>query len=88
MMVSRLMATQNIPYGMLKQHLEKLVSTGLLEYLMEGRRMFFSTSQKGMIAIRCYHNAVGLLNGQESTCPLLSRTGQKPEKTALSEIAS
>ncbi len=88
LMVSRLMATQNIPYGMLKQHLEKLVSLGLLEQLMEGSRRFFSTSQKGLIAIRCYHNAVGLLNGGKPSCPLFSETGQKSEKTALSKIVS
>ncbi len=71
------MAVQNISYKLLQQHLAKLVSLGLLDYEGFRRTRLFSTTRRGIAALRCYRNAMALLNGQSSTCPLVNEADRE-----------
>src|SRR5438093_2370076 len=76
--ISQLMAGQNLCYKVLMVHLRHLVTIRLIESEEIGRRRSFSTTESGMIAMRCYKNAVAQLMGNYSSCHLLPqfRSGQ------------
>ena len=82
--ISQLMAVQNLCYKILMLHLRHLVSVQLVELESNGRRRFFSTTQRGVVALRCYRNAMGLLKGNSSNCPfLISLDSTRPEGSGL-----
>ncbi len=64
------MAGQNLSHKILKPLLEHLVSIRLVEIEVNGRRKSFSTTEQGMRALRCYRNAIAMLTGGSSSCPL------------------
>jgi len=61
---------QNLSHKLLKASLVLLVSSKLMAFEEDhGRRVFFSTAN-GRVALNCYRNAIALLNGHASMCPL------------------
>jgi len=69
--LSQLMVIQNLSYTLLKTYLAKLVSAGLLEYEEQQRKRYVWTTARGITVLKCYRNALALLNGYPSSCPLL-----------------
>jgi len=65
------MVVQNLSYNLLKTYLAKLVSAGLLGYEEQQRKKYVWTTVRGITVLRCYRNAIALLNGYPSSCPLL-----------------
>jgi len=58
-------------------HLTRLESFELIRLELVGRRREFSTTWRGVQVLKCYRNAIGLLNGQEASCPLATERLQE-----------
>jgi predicted transcriptional regulator len=71
--LSQLMVVQNLSHGLLKLYLAKLVSAGLLGYEEERGKRFVWTTVRGIAVLKCYRNAIALLNGYPSSCPLVAQ---------------
>ncbi len=69
--VSRLMLTANLSHKMLKTYVSGLIAADLLKAEeVDGKKMI-STTRRGTSFLRCYHNALSLMNGQGTTCCLV-----------------
>jgi|SRR6267143_3715383 len=78
LLISRLMALQNLPHKLASQHLDRLASAKLIEITVDGRRKIVHTTERGLMALRCYRNAMALLDGRPSTCPLAIELPRRP----------
>lgn len=74
--VSQVMASQNISHKTLQSYLNSLVPKRLLEHRQEGRKKLIRTTKLGITVLKCYRNAIALLNGQPSACPLVDEISQ------------
>lgn|SRR5207244_359497 len=72
--VSQLMATQNLSYKLLRSNLDRLVTAKLVEFEQDRNRTMVSTTHHGTNVLRCYRNAIALLNGDRAKCPLIPDT--------------
>jgi predicted transcriptional regulator len=77
------MTVQNLSHGLLKSYLAKLVSAGLLGYEEERGKRFVWTTVRGIAVLKCYRNAIALLNGYPSSCPLLVELGDKRKESEM-----
>jgi len=77
------MVIQNLSYNLLKIYLAKLVSAGLLGYEEQQRKRYVCTTVRGIAALRCYRNAVALLNGHPSSCPLLVEASENRKESEM-----
>jgi len=77
------MVLQNLSHGLLKSYLAKLVSAGLLGYEEERGKRFVWTTIRGIAVLKCYRNAIALLNGYPSSCPLLGELSENRTKNEL-----
>lgn len=62
--ITRLMAVENLSYNKVKQHLERLIKTKLVEYHGHNGRTVFRTTELGVEAVKAHRHAMALLNGQ------------------------
>ena len=79
--ISRLMSLQNLPHSLLSSYLHNLVSAKLVEFAIDSGRRYVHTTEKGLVALRCYRNAIALLNGLQANCPLVSELVERPIAT-------
>jgi predicted transcriptional regulator len=76
--ISRLMSLHNLPHSLLSSCLHHLVSAELVESVIDDGRKYVRTTEKGLVALRCYKNAIALLNGLQATCPLAGELAERP----------
>jgi predicted transcriptional regulator len=81
--LSQLMVVRNLSHGLLKSYLAKLVSAGLLGYEEERGKRFVWTTVRGIAVLKCYRNAIALLNGYPSSCPLLVELGDNRKESEM-----
>jgi len=81
--LSQLMVIQNLSYNLLKTYLAKLVSAGLLGYEEQQRKRYVWTTVRGIAVLKCYRNAIALLNGYPSSCPLLIELGENRRESKV-----
>jgi len=81
--LSQLMVIQNLSYNLLKTYLAKLVPAGLLGYEEKLGKKYVWTTVRGLAVLKCYRNAVALLNGYPSSCPLLIETSENRKESDM-----
>jgi predicted transcriptional regulator len=72
MSITHLMVSQNLSYTLLRTHLNRLTSAGLVICSVDGERKLVGTTSRGMAVLKCYRSALALLNGYETACSLVT----------------
>lgn len=68
--ISQLIFGLNLSHRLLKSYLTHLESRDLVRLERLGRKRLVATTDRGSTALKCCQNAIALLNGQPSNCPL------------------
>ena len=71
--VSQLMVSQNLSYSLLKKHLNRLATTGLIVLSNNSGKKLISTTDHGTAVLKSHRNTIALLNGHKED-PLISRS--------------
>ncbi len=71
--ISQLMVSQNLSYTLLKKHLERMTTTGLVVLSNNDGKKLVSTTDHGTAVLKSHRNTIALLNGHQED-PLRSRT--------------
>jgi len=70
--ISQLMVSQNLSYTLLKKHLGRMATTGLVVLSNNSGKKLVSTTEQGNAVLKSHRNTIALLNGNKED-PLLSR---------------
>lgn len=69
--ITQLVFGLNLSHRLLQSCLTHLGSWDLIRLEVRGRKRLVATTDRGSAALKCYRNAIALLNGQPSNCPLI-----------------